>query len=462
MNRIENRGAVSPSKIALALLLVGMTAGQGVALAEDSMGEPGREAGKPNPLKNVYFGEQHMHTSSSFDAFTIGVTATWDDAYRYGKGEEVKLSTSGVPIKKRTPYDFVAITDHAEYYSVLKEFANPDSPLSKSDLAQAVMKGQSDPAASAAAVRKLLASLLANQPIADYITPELRTGMWQNFIKAADKHNDPGKFTALYAFEWTSIPNGANMHRNVFFKDKAAAMPFSAFDSDQPEDLWTYLEYQRNQGIQTFAIPHNSNVSDNWMFSENKFLGGRMDERYARRQALNEPLFEMQQTKGNSETDPVLSPNDDFADFERFNNMISLPTPAVKGRGAFYRSGISQGMKLEKELGYNPYKMGVVAGADVHSGYSGNEEFGWNGAHGLADDTAKKRLNPAPNPSGEAGFVVSSAGTTAVWAEEEHPRGHLQRDVIEGDLWHIRHPDPAALLRWLGYGREHHGRRELR
>lgn len=408
----------------IGLALIGSTMLSGVALAADGpIGQPAGEKGKANPLKNVYFGEQHMHTSSSFDAFTIGVTMSWDDAYRYGKGEEVKLSTTGDPIKKRSPYDFVAITDHAEYYSVLKEFANPKSPLSNSDLAKAVMGGKKDPAAASAAVSQLLASLLANEPMEEYNTPELRTGMWQNFQKAADKHNDPGKFTTLYAFEWTSIPNGANMHRNVFFKDKAPPMPFSAFDSQLPEDLWTYLEYQRNQGIDTFAIPHNSNVSDNWLFSENKFLAGPMDARYAQRQALNEPLFEMQQTKGNSESDPLMSPNDEFAGFERFNNMISLPTPATKGRGAFYRTGIAVGMKLEKELGYNPYKMGAVAGADVHSGYSGNEEFGWNGAHGLADDTAEKRLNPAPNPSGEAGYIVSSAGTTAVWAEENTREG---------------------------------------
>ena len=113
------------------------------------------------------------------------------------------------------------------------------------------------------------------------------------------------------------------MHRNVFFKDKVAAVPFSSFDSIYPEDLWTYLEIQRNQGIEVFAIPHNSNVSNGWMFSERKFLEGPIDARYARRQAANEPLFEMAQTKGTSETHPVVSPNDEFADFEPFDNLIS-------------------------------------------------------------------------------------------------------------------------------------------
>jgi hypothetical protein len=387
------------------------------AWANDPVGEPGRSSGKKNPLKNVYFGEQHMHTRNSFDAFTIGVSATWDDAYNFAKGKEVKLSTTGEKMKRRTPYDFVAITDHSEYYGVLKEFDDPKSDLSKTDFAKSIVAGVKDPSKAGPAVQKLIQTLVKSEPLPEYVTPELRMGMWQKFIKTADAHNEPGKFTALYAYEWTSIPNGANMHRNIFFKDKPAAVPFSSFDSVLPQDLWTYLEIQRNQGIDVFAIPHNSNVSDGWMFSPNKFLGGPMDARYARRQQANEPLFEIHQTKGNSEAHPWLSPNDEFANFEPFPSLISLGTPSAI-KGGFYRQGLVEGMKIESKLGYNPYKMGIVAGADVHSGYSGNEEWDWNGAHGNLDDTPKKRLNPTPNATGETGYGVSSAGTTAVWATE--------------------------------------------
>jgi len=387
------------------------------AMAADPVGEPGRSAGGKNPLKNVYFGEEHMHTRNSFDAFTLGVSATWDDAYKFAKGEEIKLSTSGEKMKRRTPYDFVAITDHAEYFGVLKEFDNPKSDLSKSDFAKQIVAGVKDPSKAGPAVQKLIQTLVKSEPLPEYATPELRMSKWQEFLKTADKHNDPGKFTALYAYEWTSIPGGANMHRNVFFKDKAAAVPFSAFDSILPEDLWTYLEIQRGQGIEVFAIPHNSNVSDGWMFSPNKFLGGPMDARYARRQMENEPLFEIHQTKGNSEASPYLSPNDEFAAFEPFYSLISLGTPSAI-KGGFYRQGLVEGMKLESKLGFNPYKMGVTAGADVHSGYQGNEEWDWKGAHGNLDDTAKKRLNPVKNATGETGYIVSGAGTTAVWATE--------------------------------------------
>jgi hypothetical protein len=406
------------------------------AWAADSMGEPGRSAGKANPLKNVYFGEQHMHTRNSFDAFTAGVNQTWDDAYNFAKGKEIKLSTTGEKMKRRTPYDFVAITDHSEYYGVLKDLIDPKSPLSKSEFAKGLAKMKTDPKAAGPAVQKLIQTLVHNEPMPEYVTPKLRHSKWEEFIATADKHNEPGKFTALYAYEWTSIPNGANMHRNVFFKDKPAAAPFSSFDSVLPEDLWTYLEIQRNQeGIDVFAIPHNSNVSDGWMFSERKFigtprdatyssrnLGMPIDTRYAERQQANEPLFEIHQTKGNSEAHPWLSPNDEFANFEPFPSLISLDSPS-QIKGGFYRQGLVEGMRLETETGFNPYKMGVVAGADVHSGYQGNEEWDWKGAHGTLDDTPKKRLNPTPNATGENGYTVSSAGTTAVWATENTRAG---------------------------------------
>ena len=408
-------------KLSIAFAL-GMTLPASSIWAADSAGEPGRSSGKANPLKNVYFGEEHMHTRNSFDAFTVGVSGTWEDAYNFAKGKQIKLSTTGKKIQRRTAYDFVAITDHSEYYGVLKEFDNPKSDLSKSDFAKQIVAGIKDPSKAGPAVQKLIQTLVKSEPLPEYVKPELLMEMWQRFLKTADEHNDPGKFTALYAYEWTSIPNGANMHRNVFFKDKPAAVPFSAFDSIHPEDLWTYLEIQRGQGIEVFAIPHNSNVSDGWMFSKNKFLGGPMDARYARRQMENEPLFEIHQTKGNSEAHPWLSPNDEFANFEPFPSLISLGTPS-QIKGGFYRQGLVEGMKIESELGFNPYKMGVTAGADVHSGIQGNEEWDWQGAHGNLDDTPQKRLNPVKNATGENGYTVSSAGTTAVWATENTREG---------------------------------------
>jgi hypothetical protein len=387
-------------------------------------GEPGRDQDGPNPLKNVYFGEEHMHTRNSFDAFTVGVSGTWEDAYRFAMGEEIELSTTGEKMKRKTPYDFVTITDHSEYYGVLKDLVNPESPLSKTDLAKQLAEGKTNPDAAKAAVSMLIGSLVTNKPLEEFVTPELLVSNWTKFVETADKFYKPGEFTTLYGFEWTSIPDGRNMHRNVFFRETPPVVPFSSFNSIEPEDLWTYLEINRNQGIECFAIPHNSNVSNGWMFSEYKFQGkdgtdgGKIDERYARRQQENEPLLEMFQTKGGSETHPVLSPNDEFAGFEQFPNLINLGVPAKITPGAFVRQGLAVGLKIEDEVGYNPYKMGFTAGGDIHSAYQANEEWDWHGAHGNQDDTPEKRLSPKPNASGDKGYAVSSAGTTAVWATE--------------------------------------------
>ena len=400
-----------------ALLIIFMIFPLALAQDKQAVGEPGRESDKPNPLKNVYFGEQHMHTRNSFDAFTTGTRQTWDQAYRYGMGEEVTLSTNGQKIQRGTPYDFVAITDHSEYFGVLKDLVNPDSPLSKSDFAKGFAKGIKDPKSGQQYVSQLIGTLLTNSPMPEYVTPDLLTGNWAKYVETANKYNKPGNFTTIIAYEWTSIPDGQNMHRNVFFRDKAPVVPFSSFDSIYPEDLWTYQEIQRNAGVDNLAIPHNGNVSDGWMYSPNKFHGGPIDARYARRQQLNEPLTEITQTKGSSDTHPLLSPNDEFADFELFPNMINVGLPSQVKHG-YVRQGLVDGMRIEKEVGYNPYKMGIVSGADSHSGYSNNEEFNFHGSHGALEDSPKKRLNPAPNASGDLPARLSSAGTTAVWAEE--------------------------------------------
>ncbi len=390
------------------------------AWAQDAAGEPGRGSGKKNPLKNVYFGEQHMHTQNSFDAYTVGVRGTWAEAYDFALGKPSKLSTTGEKMQRKTPYDFVAITDHSEYYGVFKNMADPKSPLSKNPFAKRM--ASSDPKEVQQAAIDIIATIAANDPVEAFVDPKLLKSNWQDFIKVADKYNDPGKFTTLYAYEWTAIPDGQNMHRNVFFKDKPTALPFSSFESIQPEDLWTYLEHERAQGIEVIAIPHNGNVSNGLMYAPTKMNGDPIDARYARRQMENEPLTEIHQTKGNSEAHPLLSPNDEFAKFEQFPNLISLDHPSQVTNG-YIRQGLVMGMKLESEVGYNPYKMGIVAGAEVHSGYQGNEEWDWKGAHGVADDTPEKRLSPTRNASGEAGYVVSSAGTTAVWAQENTRAG---------------------------------------
>jgi hypothetical protein len=320
-------------------------------------------------------------------------------------------------MKKSTPYDFVAITDHAEYFGVMPQLVDPKNPLSKSEMGKRLQKN--DPTA----VGTILHDILTSTANPEFIKPEMLQENWAQYVKVANKFNDPGKFTTLIAFEWTSIPNGRNMHRNVFWRnDTGPKTPFSSFDSYYPRDLWTYQQAQRDAGNENFAIPHNGNVSDGWMYSPNEFLGGPMDARYAEMQARNEPLTEIIQAKGSSDTHPWMSPNDEFASFELFPNMINVGQPSQIKYG-FIRQGLVEGMILEDTLGTNPYKMGIVSGADSHSAYSNNEEFNIHGAHGQLDDTPQKRLSTAVNATGEAGPIVGSAGATAVWAEENTRAG---------------------------------------
>jgi hypothetical protein len=377
---------------------------------------------KPAPKpweRQVFFGEQHLHTRNSPDAFAAGCRQSWDATYEYAMGREVTMETVAThnKIKKSTPYDFVAITDHAEYFGVMPRLIDPKDPLSKTAFGKKLQAN--DPSA----VQTILHSILTHTAMPQYVAPEMLQHNWERYVKVANKYNDPGKFTTLIAFEWTSIPNGRNMHRNVFFRnDTGPKAPYSAFDSILPEDLWTYLEVQRNIGLDCFAIPHNGNVSDGWMYSPNKFLGGPMDTRYAQRQALNEPLTEIIQTKGQSDTHPAFSPNDEFAEFEMFPNMINIGQPSQIKYG-FVRQGLVEGMILEETLGTNPYKMGIVSGADSHSGYSNNEEFNFHGSHAALEDTPKKRLSPMPDASGDLPARLGSAGTTAVWADENTRAG---------------------------------------
>jgi len=392
------------------------------ALAADSVGEPGRSAKGPNPLKNVYFGEEHMHTTNSPDAFVIGTRGTWEDAYKWAMGEEIVLSTTKEKIKKSTPLDFVAITDHAEYFGVMPSLIDPNDPLYNTELGKKMRDPNAKPSDSDSAINQILGSLISGNPMKEFVNPELSMGNWKRYVDTANKYNKPGKFTTMVAWEWTSIPNGRNMHRNVFFRDKFPEAPFTAFDSIQPADLWTFQEIQRGLGRDNLAIPHNANVSDGWMFSPNTFLGGPMDARDAARQNLNEPLMEIIQTKGQSDTHPLMSPNDEFAEFEMFENMINVGQPSQVKYG-YMRQGLVEGMIHEEKLGTNPFKYGIVAGSDSHAAYTPNEEFNFHGTHGLLDDTPEKRMNPNKNASGDVAARVGSAGITAVWAEENTREG---------------------------------------
>jgi hypothetical protein len=392
------------------------------AFAADPAGEPGR-AGKPNPLKNVYFGEQHLHTQNSPDAYAMGTRNTPDDAYNFAKGKKIKKNTSGEMVQKKTPYDWAAVTDHAEYLGVMPQLTDPKSDLSQklkdNEIVKMIQSG--DPKKGDEAFARLAVGLATLTPDPDFNRGDIIKSVWQKHIAITNKHYEPGKFTTLIAFEWTSIPSNQNLHRNVFFRDdKGPAAPFSAFDSDRPEDLWTYLETQRDAGLDTFSISHNANLSNGLMFAPRTSEGIPIDVRYAKRRALNEVATEILQTKGQSDTHPGLSPNDEFAGFEvQYGHLIGT-NPPVLGRlnYSYVREALINGVGFQEYLGVNPFKFGIVAGADAHTGFSDNEEFNYSGVHGNLDKTAKIRLSGAGETAGESAINFGTPGATAVWAEE--------------------------------------------
>jgi hypothetical protein len=422
------------------------------AWAADSTGEPGRNSGKANPLNNVYFGEQHLHTQNSPDAYAMGTRNTADDAYNFCKGKAIKKNTSGETVQKKTPYDWCAVTDHAEYFGIMPQLSDPKSNLvskNKNDpIIKLLLSGDAEKGDQAFA--QMAEQLATGNPYPLFSNPETLSEAWQTHIQVTNKHNDPGTFTTLIAFEWTSIPNNQNLHRNVFFRgDVGPKATFSAFDSDRPEDLWTYLQVQRDAGLKTFSISHNGNLSNGEMFAPRDSYGTPIDARYAKLRAKYEIATEILQTKGQSDTNPALSPNDEFAGFEKQYNHLIGTNPPVLGRVdySYVRQALINGVGYQEYLGANPFKFGIVAGADAHTGFSDNEEFNYSGVHGNLDKTAKIRLSGAGTTAGESAVNFGTPGATGVWAPE-NTRGAIFDGIARKETFGTS--GPLIRLRFFG------------
>ncbi len=415
----RKKSNVHLKRLVFAALVAALSGGFYLVKADaQSIGEPGRASGRRNPLKNVYFGEQHLHTVNSADAFAFGTRNGPDEAYRFCKGEAIKKQITGEMIQKKTPYDWCAVTDHAVYMGIMPLLLKKNNPLANTPIGKKIASG--DPKQGEAAFQQIITSVAGNVPI-DYMNdPKVMLSIWDGAKKITNKHNDPGKFTTLIAFEWTSIPNYQNLHHNVFFRDdKGPDTQFSSFDSVKREDLWTYQEVQRAMGHENFSIPHNSNVSNGLMFPPRTSYGTQITREWAERSTANTVAVEMAQTKGTSETIPALSPTDEFAGFETYyHNLLGSGGVVGKVAGSYVRQGLITGIGFQEVLGANPYKFGIVAGGDAHNAASDNEEFNYTGVHGNTDKTPKIRLESTGSVAGEPARFFSTPATTAVWAPE--------------------------------------------
>ena len=379
-------------------------------------------APQPNPERNAYFGETHVHTSWSLDAFAIGnVQTTPADAYKYFRGETIKHPL-GYDIKIDTPLDWAGVTDHSEYAGVVQLANEPGSAVTKIPAAQPlVLKAKTVEEMTRVALYAINV-LVAGPPVKALMSPEIAGGVWKRNVEIAEKANEPRKFTTFCSYEWTSMPNNMNLHRNIFFKDcaKVPPQPFSALDSVHPVDLWNWMDAQRKSGNELLAISHNANLSDGRMFPTEVDSKGRpIDAAYAASRMTNEPLIEIKQLKGTSETHPLLSPTDEFANFELMSVLLGNPPGRVPHIvGSYARQALKDGLAMQDTKGYNPFKFGFGAASDSHNTGVPYRQDNFFGGHSFSDGTIEKRM------AGEivGGFfdarTEGTGGLTGVWAEE--------------------------------------------
>ena len=412
---------------------------------------PEKESTDYNSQGNLYWGDLHIHTSFSTDAWTMGVRATPDDAYTFSRGGEIEHA-GGYGIKLKRPLDFAAVTDHSEYLGLLRATDPDNLPLSKRSFKER-MQNDGKLSNTIAFLRVTLGFNLRN---VDQDGWQIHTrDAWQDTIEAAGRHNLPGVFTAFVAYEWSSMPNERNLHRNVVYRDtNVPETPYSSLDSSDPRDLWRELQRQRAAGKQVFAIPHNGNASDGRMYDSVMYDGSPMNATYAEIRMKNEPISEIYQVKGSSETHPQLSPGDNFADFEIVDKKLARDGSFSQPEGSYIRDALRTGMEMSHAEGFNPYRFGVIGSSDGHNASSPVEEDNYHGKLPLLDGSAATRLKtnsylPDDLPGGK---IWNAAGLAAVWAPE-NTRASLFDAMVRKETYATSGPRIAVRM-FGGWGYE--------
>ncbi len=386
---------------------------------------------------HVYWGDSHLHTGLSLDAGLFGNILGHEDAYRLARGEEIKSST-GLPVKLSRPLDWLVITDHSDLMGIAGDIQKGAPNIMAVPKGKEWAEGFAKGGAAAGEAAFDLITHFAQMKLPEQFVKEYSPGstvydnIWEDIIDTAEEFNDPGQFTALIGYEWTSVPKGFNLHRNVILRDNGdrarQIIPLTTqppMGTTDPLDLYKWLEdYESRTGGQALAIAHNGNLSNGWMFPlKETYAGGKVDENYVTLRAKWEPLYEVTQIKGDGEAHPALSPNDEFADYGTWDvanlDLTELKKPEML-QGEYAREALKQGLALESKLGVNPYKFGMVGATDSHTSLSTAEEDNFFGKSVSVEPSATRISHPfIKSKIGEIpGDMLVASGYQGVWSTE--------------------------------------------
>jgi len=388
-------------------------------------------AGKNYPTK-VLWGDTHLHTNLSLDARAFGVTLGPEQAYRFARGEEITTS-HGEPIKLSRPLDWLVVSDHSDAMGAMDEVVKGNPTLLKDPKAKdwhdRIKKGGNTALGATMEIIETFAGITGEKVPAVLTEEKFVSSVWERFSATADKMNEPGRFTAFIGYEWTSTEGGNNLHRNVIYRDDAkkanAMLPFTAAESFNPEDLWKWMQaYEKKSKGKVLALAHNGNVSNGIMFPEiNPVTGKPLTKDYVKTRMRWEPIYEVTQIKGDGESHPFLSPNDEFAGYDTLWDKGNLGPVKKKNEMLQYeyaREALKNGLKIEKKLGTNPYKFGMVGSTDSHTGLATAEEENFFGKHS-GKEPHKGRWKALVGEFDEVkyyGWEQVGSGYAAVWATE--------------------------------------------
>ena len=381
--------------------------------------------------RNAYYGDLHVHTYLSNDAYIFNLRRTPDDAYRFARGEAIGHASGYTVRLAGGPLDFVAVTDHAEFLSAVREAATDGTPLHELEFSKGLFSP--DPDEIQKAFTKMTQARRNGTLPKEFNDPSIISRAWHELQDAAARNNQPGRFTTFVGYEYTSAPDGRNLHRNVIFRGaNVPGAPYSASESADPENLWRTMDGWRSKGIEALAIPHNSNGSDGLMFDSVRLNGQPLDRAYADLRMRNEPLAEITQIKGTSETHPSLSTNDEWANFEIMEKYIGSDKDVTRFAGGYVRRALTDGILLRQTKGFNPFKFGFIGSSDTHNAAPGSVEEpnyfsktarrdGMPELRGSIPPHGAKTWDEAYAPGAPARPVFQTwgaSGLAAVWAEE--------------------------------------------